>query len=413
LESSRFNNENHLLTKEVPMRTAHLAGATSLIAWGIVVYGMCQDAAAVPRAADVLEAVRRANANPALQFQTEFRGETEVSGIIPTGKVQEEIICSYFRRGDGIDAAFELRRKRDGKPDGKPIGRRMIADKYAMTFDTVGGAVPNQAAYSNKGPDYRGAALAQLQGAEALDGYLARDVIPFWEVLSRCPELEVIEEQTLAAGLPAGTFCLRGRGPYGAIDIWYQQDSYALVRAHVFKSEGDVIGRSKVAKFPSTSSKGAITNTYEFQIDVGERTRDANHHRIERATITESSTSANGGRTQLIKQFRRTAYTSNPDFERLHAFEPALRENTPLKSFDAAGITLVWRDKRAQMVAATDVYASKLQTALNEAAQYNKPKPSLPWKSLAFICLILTGLISSLFWYRRTQLNQHSATPTP
>lgn len=385
---------------------------SGLVLWG----GRAAASDADPR--QHLDALRKAMTAPTPGFYTEFRGTARVdAGKGAEGVVTEELRSLYFRRADDVDVTFELRRPRPGAT-AETIGRRAISDDEAIMYDTVQGSVPADAVYSNSGPRYRGVAMAQLQGAEALEGLLARDEMHFWEVLSSFPQLRAVTEDapgngSSPSGAPGGKLLhLSGRGAHGSYDVWCGPESYAVVRALVVKREGDVFGRGKLGRLTPGVLRTAIPNEFRFEMIVSEWGGDGGFRRIDRASINESRVLQDGRRAVVQKTFHRTAFEASPDFAGRGAFMPTLRDNTPLKNLDAAGLALVWRDKKAQVVANTDAYKAKLEGALRELEQ-GGPRGTAsgsPWTGLRVLGLLLlavAAVVITMILFRKRYTARH------
>ena len=327
-----------------------------------------------PQALQYLDAVRRAITCPVQQYYSAFHSDS--TGDFATGPEHvstEKMDSHYFRDGANIDVTFQMRVHRpDQRPADNVFGRRYISARTFVAYDTVDGSIPNRALYNPSGPDLRGATIAQLQGAEALEGYLAHDDLPFWTILAEYRDLQAgIEASPQDGGAPL--LHLHGKGSHGTYDLWCDPATYAMRRAVVEKNDGDRFSGMTIGKL-SPPARSAI-DKYRLEMLVTELGTDAGFHRIDRVKVTSYMHTTAGRQVTSVGEIRRTAFEVHPQFAARGAFDPPLRANTPMNGLNMGGrVQFVWRNRGVELVPGTASPGS-LQAAIEQSGPAIKTAP--------------------------------------
>lgn len=234
------------------------------------------------------------------------------------------------------------------------IGRRAMSDAFLIWYDTVDGSIPKSALYNPDGSRFRGTVIGMLAEAQALDGYLARDVKPVWQILAECNDLNAFEEDAAPYPMTPESESRRvvhisGSGAYGRFDLICDAATHALMRARVVKRTGDIHGGGKVGRL-SPGLIGIVDVEDVCEINVLRTSDDPDFPRVEEAALVEKRTMQNGDMIKMNGIVRRTGYEANPDFQARGAFVPKLNDNTPLRYLEGKGPAVAWRNGHVEAV---------------------------------------------------------------
>jgi hypothetical protein len=286
---------------------------------------------------------------------------------------------AYFRDGDrwDVDATvYDLKRKPESVDTFDRVLRRktraIIADSYTIDYSRTGfdrkkeGELRRVRYAPNTSPrKTKSYVPAQLQGAEAFEGYFSLDPVKIQEVLRGASDIQLRQRMEEIDGnechvVEADTH----RGHY---TIWFDPKSGYLPRkATVTKDKYDLLGDRRIIDFEPFNDDSPKPNKIQmtgcaWSMD-SVQVECIGGISIPTKCRQHSTMSFSNGRTiETDRKLSRSNVDFAPDFGRIGAFKPDIPDGTPVHHVDVPYIKFLWLG--GELVADVD---EAVQSAIEE-----------------------------------------------
>lgn len=291
------------------------------------------------------------------------QNELRVTGAIrdPTLPALEVLTFRYFKEGIRLDIDRALvQYDQNGNIVREGYGAQVIGlEDCVMEFHRFPDIDLGWGTYTQRDLHTGRNRLRRFQNySEALEGFLAADIEPVWEVMKDSDELRLLPEAQTVDEHKCVVLTARCPG-YGTYTLWLDPAAQYLPRkASVIKGIGDlfydnIIGEPPPQLPPGVTSKGArypedpIVRLSFDMTDVELVHLQDGTPIIKAAETRMVQTHQNGEQVLFVMSHFRKAMELNPDFRALGAFQP--RRATPilLRNKDFPSIMYEWRDGSA------------------------------------------------------------------
>lgn len=340
-----------------------IPSSSALVALLLIVLVAPRPAAAAPPTAKQLLNEQAARIGPPPQiasWHSKFEGTYRTVGDDGTELQHEWVLAECTHAPQGLDVRFSIGGiDAQGEPSAARISRRAISSDVAFIYEIKGDEAPRQGNYSAKGDSYRNFARAQLQGAEALDGYLAHDPLPFWAHLSEARDVRVERGENGADSL-----VLRGRSEFGQYWLTIDAKTRLLKGVKVRKKGQDRFDRGTIAS--TGMERFGKLEAFEFDMSVTGTASNPGTPALIEASIVETKQYSGSRQVTTTKRFRRAAFERGSSSVR-DAFRPALPDGVRLNNLDAESVRLVWKDGAARVLLPGEQYQQRIDRALARA----------------------------------------------
>jgi hypothetical protein len=311
----------------------------------------------------------------------------------------------YYRNGEQIDVEFSLRRAGSTQPtskaapDAKTQRRAMVAD-IPISYES-GKGLPKYV-FVGEATEMRKFTIAQLQGGEALEGYLAKDPTFVGDILAAAPDLKV----AVANDLIDGTQCVLLEGnndTFGKYKVWI--DAEGRVRqAEVMKGPRHQFSSRPISDHPPYSEMGRM-DEYHYAIRGIKYKQFAAHHLPVECQIEIVQRFGSGATVTYRMRYARTKIETNPNFVTAGAFRPELPDGVEVTVMDKPGIAYVWSGGRlrptydANVIARIDQQISPETMGVSPAPRQQE-RTSLTWIAIGVSCIVGGAIGCLVILYR-------------
>jgi RNA polymerase sigma factor (sigma-70 family) len=321
-----------------------------------------------------LERVHLAMVPKTRQYYSAFHADSYVERYdAPNQRPTDSTDTKIYRDGENVDVFSRLQMHWPGhKPVDSTVVTRLIAAASFVEYEPNEKVPPKRGLFNPDGSALRSIPIAYLRGGDVLEGYLAGDDRPFWEILAQYSGLRMAIETEAAATQPAvpakALVHISGDGFSGVYDLWCDPQSHALLDAKVVKHEGSKVWHSVTLGKPVPPSTSQILDQFWFEMTIKPRDDGSARTMPDETQFVTYQHYTNGHFVKQHMTVRRTAFEAEPDFVGRGAFRPELAEGARLGGLNLpGGGRFVWQRGSIELVAGTSPPGS-LQAALQTNA---------------------------------------------